>query len=232
MRGLCNKILPRDLNETLLFLGLARAMSYIINSRDVRDSQAEFVEDLGRWQLLFNENDGGQLAFREAVKAIWGVDISTFGHKLIPSGETLEQFQNMALNLVARADETYRCQVVNHLGLLATQARWRQRQQRPSSYSTLASLKESSSSDDGGPPGEASSPSIVEGLAEAAIQEDPLLDLIHDNSCSRKADMVLIILMAGAIFAMIIAFLLGESEFLSKLCCGTRTGLTSLATQL
>ena len=70
LRGLCNGVLPDNLNETLLFIVLSKVMSSLVYGSDDDGAAAEFNQDLGRWQLLFNPARGGLEVFQGAVRAI------------------------------------------------------------------------------------------------------------------------------------------------------------------
>ncbi|KAF2237237.1 ankyrin [Viridothelium virens] len=78
MQDLCNGTLPVDLNQKIMLLGLAKSMSTVTQAKNNQRRFEEFFEDLPRWQILFNEENGiGDLhAFEVAVWSIWGVDFS------------------------------------------------------------------------------------------------------------------------------------------------------------
>lgn len=210
LRGLCNGTLPSSLNETLLFIALSKVMSSIVHGKDDAGAATELNQDLGRWQLLFNLEDGGLDAFRSAVMVFWGIDTSTLDATPSASEDVLAAFQDMALSCFSRASELLETEGLDELGLISIQNRWRERQQegiRPPEAKVHDSSyllgKEGQSEDDGS------------GLQEAIVERlefDILLDppkppppLCDEPTPYQR---LFVLLIAGAIFAAAIAFLL------------------------
>jgi ankyrin repeat protein len=214
MRGLCNGIPPQNLNETIMFLGIAKAMSTVMDAQDDHDSLSEFNTDLSRWQILFEAENGGLRAFREAVRDIWGVNFEDCPRQLGPDADSLEHFRYMALNLVSRASTVFFFKDVDQGGLLSTQLRWRRRIQEYPLVST-----------DGGIAAAAAGvieESTYTDMSADPISLDPVIrtseegpgdDTLHNSKQSSNAsapyEHIIVLLMAGAIFAFVIAFLLG-----------------------
>ncbi|KAK9800087.1 putative C2H2-type domain-containing protein [Seiridium cardinale] len=198
LRRLCQGALPGGLNETLLFLALAKSMSSILDSSDDRDSIAEFKEDIARWQVLFNTEGGGQLAFANAVNAIWQVDLSLATPSMLPSAEDLEHFQRTAVNLMRLAANSDRDHPISHEGLLSTQARYRQSQAeipvQPTNSICSNQVDCSDLSNE-----ETTKDILADGIPEdfyLTLQESPALDPILDDMIYRRSARVLVILMA------------------------------------
>ncbi|KAK2058569.1 hypothetical protein LY76DRAFT_605422 [Colletotrichum caudatum] len=67
---------PRSLAEAVAFLCIARAMVDAPEARHHRDSLQEFIIDLPRWQVIFEQTD--LAAYREAVWLIWDIDVDSY----------------------------------------------------------------------------------------------------------------------------------------------------------
>jgi hypothetical protein len=128
LHRLCTRKLPKDLNETLLFLALAKSMSNVLSSEGQMDLGTEFEEDVGRWHMILNAEDGAPLAFCEAVNDIWGINVALATPGLNPSAQDLERFQAMALYLMRQDAYSYKSCGIDDTGLVSTRADWIQRQ--------------------------------------------------------------------------------------------------------
>ena len=216
LRGLCRGVLPRSLNDTLLFLALAKNMSSIIHS-EVDKGVASFRHDLARWQLLFDRSDVSQDQFHQAVKNIWGVDVTRLWHfDTVPSA--LESFQNLVFefsNLMADSENYQGNSGTGHTGLLSVQASWRDGLPQTSAP---ASESDESHCTDQPHYTDPSQYSCCETTGPnsfpATKAEDPIFPMPEKDkhTLPSRDRLVLVILMAGAIFAAVFAFLLGESS--------------------
>lgn len=149
-----------------------------------------------------------------SYKLCGNVDITEAVRRPLPDGDVLEIFQQMAMNLVYRGTDTWN-PFAGDKGPLSTQEHWKERQRRlPVNLETPASGPCSNPPEDiqastedwhdsltsttmGSSEAEPGGPSLGKALAEGMKQNHP----------SDRSDMILIILMAGAIFGMVIAFL-------------------------
>lgn len=207
LRGLCNKQLPRNLNETLLFLCLARSMAMDFNDEQL---ETQFFDDLPRWQILFNNDKPLLHDFIKAVREIWNVDLNRFQPLQLNDIElfasTLQEFQDFALRLRNWADKHWDFQHLDDWGLLATQARWRMRQGHFSAASSDPVQDEVRSIVDQDPIPISTAP-----------QDENMKDPPEPQPPDQTGDIstVLALVLAGAVFAIAIAFWL--SEYTSRL---------------
>ncbi|KAH6874066.1 hypothetical protein B0T10DRAFT_233545 [Thelonectria olida] len=226
LRGLCNRVLPYDLNAVLQCLGIAKCMSGVVDCDDTLDSRAAFREDLGRWQWLFSQEDGGQLAYAEAVREIWGVDVANLERKPLSHVQVLEAFQHMTLNLVSTGGK-HRYSLIDS-GLLSTQTHWRQRMLEPSMKSEMPECQSVSGSCNRSE-GESSQPNPTGSSGEKGSERNSHDDVLNGRKVNdhplTRYDMILVILMAGAIFAAVMAFLLMLGN---SLRATTRSGAVGL----
>src|SRR5256885_612927 len=118
--------LGQRLNQAIMFLAIAKAMSSVMDFRVGYDLQRDFVEDLSRWQILFDAENGELDAFRTAITDIWSVNLEDCPRQIGPDAESMEYFQHMALNLISRAREAFRSTDLDQEGLLSIQLKWRQ----------------------------------------------------------------------------------------------------------
>lgn len=209
LRGLCRGVLPRSLNATLLFLALAKNMSSIIHNDDERGT-IDFKDDLARWQLLFDNSEISLWGFRQAVKNIWDVDVDHLWYFHTVSS-ALESFQNLVFefsNLMADSED-HQTSGTGHPGLLSVQASWRERL-----LQTSAPRSDSDEPHYTDPPNHGCCEKTGPNSVPATKAEDPIFPIPErdKNTLPTRDRLVLVILMAGAIFAAIFAFLLCKSS--------------------
>ncbi|RYC57585.1 hypothetical protein CHU98_g8625 [Xylaria longipes] len=218
LQQLCRRVLPRDLNETLLFLALARSMSAVTENTNNSPGLSEFKEDVTRWQMLFSAEDGGQRAFRDAVKDIWGIDVSESRPSPLPTAHELEKFQELAVNLVRRTAYMIGSDTIEHAGLHPITARWRRRQpEKPpqSMFELGPNIPKQTEVVEGNYLNDGLAHETSEDFLDPGGHEKPP-DSIPDFAFTKRTDMLLIILMAGAIFAIVIDFLLVTGDSVSN----------------
>lgn len=213
LRHLCNKDLPRDLNEALMFLLLARAMSVFADSNCGKSlhhgcSCCTFSDDLRRWQILF-ENDSSLDLFRGAAKHLWNIDMF---HEAIPGvsdEDQLNQFQDIASRIVDNLREVLELMDGAEGSFLRVQNNWKDR-----NITSFSAIEDES---------------ISLGMVRADLQafhhpeygsstptgkvkaEQHLSETSSGRRSHSLAPMqILVILVGGAIFATVISFILGE----------------------
>ncbi|KAI1324056.1 hypothetical protein F5Y16DRAFT_382013 [Xylariaceae sp. FL0255] len=78
MHTLCRGESPGTACEIIKFLALAKSMMPILNSHRYQDLEAEFFQDLPRWCLLFNSSSHHdaveQSKFTAGLKVVWGIE--------------------------------------------------------------------------------------------------------------------------------------------------------------
>lgn len=227
MKNLCDGLLPHSANDLIMFLAVARAMSRVMSGAQPAAWDRAFNHDLGRWQLVFTNNtDNGSEAdaFREAAKAIWGVYVDHLS-AVDPDTEVLKEFQDLALNLLSHSGQWLNELDSRGSGLLETQAAWRfrmsnkirERTSRPTD-GVLAhgsvDLSDPSPSTDS----QDSSSSLLPSASPPSHHDSALRDAMQ-SSMFAKEKLVVISLMAGAIFLAVMSFLSGMSLIPSSCGC-------------
>jgi hypothetical protein len=204
MRGLINGTLPQTVNETIMFMNVAKAMSKVMEYARKTTGEVEFEEDLARWQVIFHKSRERLKDFRDAVKAIWGVDMEQFQSESSPDEGSLKRFQDMALNLMQRADEVFHLEELGDEGLVESQRRWRSLNHQSPSDTPVSDLESPPPIDDqrGDPH---TSPSSG-GDSETSISAEA--DFDFDSSVVDHSH-IYVLIVARAIFAIVVAFLMG-----------------------
>lgn len=130
LRRLCQGKVRHDLAHTVAFLCLAKAISEAIDNNDTCENSTDFLQDLDRWQELFEAGAASLDAYKEAVRLMWGFELN---QRVNPSEkarqlETLVHFQALASALVNQTREllTYPCNP-NRKNLESSQECWRRR---------------------------------------------------------------------------------------------------------
>ncbi|KAK2753683.1 hypothetical protein FQN55_000046 [Onygenales sp. PD_40] len=206
LRGLCNKSIPQTLNETLMFLGVAKAMVAVMSIQGDGEMEREFNADLSRWQIIFKSRSRQLEAFRDIILKVWGVNLDDYPQAPAPDIHSLEQFQHLALSLVLRGGRVIHFKHTDYDRLLSVQTRWRERNHGiPDVHVSNAAHK------------------IADGLSNMSTglfdspredsmetsEDDGLRDLMRaGNTTSAHHECVLALLMAGAIFTVMISFLI------------------------
>lgn len=208
LRGLCDGRLPRSLNETIMFLGVAKAMS------EVENEECEFFEDLNRWQVLYATRQDALENFRAAVHAIWGMKVEYHPSRPSSSVTNLVDLQDMAISLFSRFNNTIGQESTSYYGFLAVKARWRQRHLHNNANALIeepdpnpATLTAGRTSEllDHYHRGSEATDELESSSPKAEVLDDPS----NSNPPNPDVGRILNIIMAGAIFALVMAFLLG-----------------------
>ncbi|KAH0553447.1 hypothetical protein GP486_006483, partial [Trichoglossum hirsutum] len=208
LRNLCNGRLPRNLDDAIAFLCISKAISKTLDANGACDYTNQFLSDLDRWQVLFSPDATALGAYREAVRMMWGIVLdkdvlcSVQASKL----ETLTYFQALASTLVRQTSRLLNIRSTSDKGLESSQRRWRlRRNQNPPDLETSYGLPDSSLSGQCLPPSGATNskpPDPVTPPKGTSLRRD----INRDNS-SAKMNPIVVLLMAGAIFAIVLLFL-------------------------
>lgn len=138
LRRLCQGKVRHDLAHTVAFLCLSKAISEAIDKNDTCENSTDFFQDLDRWQILFETDAASLDAYKEAVRLTWGIELNqrVNSSEKACQLETLVYFQALASALVNQTREllTYPCNP-NRKGLESSQDCWRQRFSEESSTS-------------------------------------------------------------------------------------------------
>ena len=215
LREFCKDIPPKTLNDTIMFLGVAKAMSRMIRKQDP-DNQEDFLQDLARWQLVFSIEDGSLEDFQNAVYAIWKTQLSMCTPLSIPDFETMASLQELARQFVSRANSLLGLRDIIHDGFLATQQRWRSNVQShhskyPSDDGTFHGAHFPVQEDEVPvvtPYFDPPMPDCTSGSQHGCITDSPQSTKLSEDDSSAKCQTLTAFLMAGAIFAIVVSFLL------------------------
>lgn len=214
LRGLCEGRLPRSLNETIMFLGVAKAMSEVVDPQNAESGESEFLEDLNRWQVLYDTRQDALEDFKAAVHAIWGVQVEYHPSRRPFSVTNLVDLQDIAISLFSRFNSTIRQESTSYYGFLAVKARWRQRHLHNNANALIeepdpnpATLTAGRTSEllDHYHRGSEATDELESSSPKAEVLDDPS----NSNPPNPDVGRILNIIMAGAIFALVMAFLLG-----------------------
>lgn len=205
-----------NLNDAIWFLTIAKA-KLVTDTSSLANWQVQFMSDLDRYQRLFSNLDGSLDAFRSAVKDIWGASLTYPPHDENVDLRTLKYFQELAGSLLHSSESPLRHREDSDYGLITSQRRWRMHQP-----STLGNK-------DGEPdpfreripenvvergPADSRASGSTDFREGSDWQEyeshSPFRDTIHSEPYVSAHCTVALTIMAGFIFSMLLAFLLGK----------------------
>jgi hypothetical protein len=215
LRKLVRGQLPKTVSEIIIFLVVVKCMSAVIDCHEsgVSNHGRAFYSDLSRWQLLFKEQDESLRDFQCAITSIWGIALEPPACDAQVDNEVLRQFQLMALDMLETLSsilELDGSEEPGNGGLLLSQKRWHRK------------LQDSHISPGGHGKGRCLDPGDIPIDDPPDYQERDLvavsgrLPMMCQHS-GRNIDPVFLIIIAGAIFGIVILFQLGISQFKSIL---------------
>lgn len=199
-------ILPATIHDTIMFLVVVKAISA---TKDTQNNElsgygAQFLGDLSRWQMLFAADPSLLKGFQDAIYLIWRIELDLDQEIDPPDAESLLQLQQMVLNLVDH--DLLDLGNQEHLtggGLLASQHRWRLMSQESYFIPSMNDLGGSTTpitnqrpDDDPG------------NLEDDALDYGSLRDILSGLTYGNLSPLV-VFLLAGAIFGILVAFLVG-----------------------
>lgn len=197
LRGISGGNLPQDLGDVIAFLCVCKAVSATLDLYTASEYTRRFLADLHRWGIVFDTQASFDL-YREAVRDIWEVELSMeFGNPPIPNFDIdlLQYAQGLVSALVHEAgvliEPTRDCQ---H-GLEQSQQRWRERRAELPPFMGNPELAEPKPPD--GP---------SQGTPHFLRKE------IFHNIISVEVNTKLAVLMTGAIFTILLVFLVCRSR--------------------
>jgi len=207
MRRLCNGSLPETFHSTISFLCLARAIVENLDNSGHGAYLEDFILDLNRWQELFRSNAEDLAAYKEVVNSMWGVVLD---HTEVVYAEALISFQQLASTLVKQANESFGLEIFENEGFERSQRRYLERNSlNPSTRDQPTNTGDgrffevgSIQQPEPGPLWPTDPP-----LSSNII---PLKERIKDDMSSPVVEPMVILLMAGAVFAIVIIFFQGQ----------------------
>ena len=218
MRGLCRGEAPSTLYDTIMFLAIGKAICHSKIASSIPDHHAEFLADLGRWQVLFDSDERSLSAFRDAVTHIWHVSAEELERAHSPDSTSLIHFQELAMSLITNVEQSFDGERHLDKGLLASQERWAStivpemsETQRPEPFDMQFpenTVERGKLSESDTPDPAASGVTYIPQSPEKKI---PLRDAIHNDSRLRTCSTTVVLLMAGFVFSVVLVFLKGTS---------------------
>ena len=218
MRGLCRGEAPSTLYDTIVFLAIGKAICLSKIASSLSDHHAEFLADLGRWQVLFRSDQWSLSAFRNAVSDIWQISADELDRNHPPYSTSLIHFQELAMSLITNVEQSFDRQRDLGNGLLASQERWGWNRmpempgaQRPQPFDMQfpENLIERGKSIETDTPG--STASRKTDVSQSPETRLSLTDAIHNDSRLRTCNTLVVLLMAGFVFSVFLVFLKGTS---------------------
>ena len=227
MRGLCRGEAPSTLYDTIMFLALGKAICLSKIASSLSDHHAEFLADLGRWQVLFRSDRRSLSAFRNAVSDIWQISAEELDRVQPPYSTSLIHFQELAMSLITNVEQSFDRQGDLGKGLLASQERWGWNRgpempetQRPEPFAMQfpENTVERGKLTESDPTG-----FIASGITDASPSPGTQIPLV-------------VLLMAGFVFSVVLVFLKGTSlepgliKLIARLILGALRAAKSPAT--
>ncbi len=216
LRGLCKGQIPSTVSETICFLAIARAMSIATNElSSFACNMLDFERDLGRWQMLFKMEDGTLPAFRNAVAGIWNVilDGTQVQH---PDPSTLMKFCDLAFGIVQHVDNFFDLSSCSSSRLSSSQKKWRvQVSSTPDAELAGHNFHHLNPKTSKKKPHPASSGAPYftwyqdRDLLPTQAPDITMREAISNDRYFSSTNPLVRLLMAGAVFGIIITFLLG-----------------------
>lgn len=216
MRRLCNGKPPRGLQNTIAFLCISRAMSETLDSTNDTDYVSQFDEDLERWQVIFKPEELG--VYRELIHSMWGTVLSEKTSKSWKASDflTLTHFQALLSTLIRQSNEPVNIYGPHNQSLRCSQQTFIARNHQASAEPEVdlpTANSGSSDSFDPQPPDciEPKPPDISIAPKKTSLEEH-----IKNDISTCFLDAIVVLLMAGAIFAIVVIFL--QCMSLTPLC--------------
>ncbi|KAF8866047.1 hypothetical protein BDZ45DRAFT_683994 [Acephala macrosclerotiorum] len=218
MRRLCNGKPPRGLPNTVGFLCISRAMSETLDSTNGSDYTSQFLEDLERWQVLFTSNE--LEAYRELIHSMWGTVLSENKSKSWKASDflTLTHFQALLSTLIRQANEPVSLHGPHDQSLRCSQQRFLARSHQSSAEPEVGLPTASLDSSDGSNP---QPPDDIEPKPPdipIAPEKIPLKEHIENDISAASLNVTVVVLAAGAIFAIVIIFLQWLRDLSNGVC--------------
>lgn len=222
MRRLCNGKPPRGLQNAAAFLCISRAMSETLDSTNGTDYISQFLEDLERWQVIFTSKE--LEVYRQLIHSMWGSVLSENTSKSWKPSDflTLTHFQALLSTFIRQSNEPFNLYGPHDQSLRCSQQSFLAR-----NHYTLGEPKidlpttDLDSSDESGPePPDGIEPKPPD--IPIAPQRISLKEHIDNDISAASLNATVVLIMAGAIFAIVVIFLQCTSLiFLSQISPST-----------
>jgi hypothetical protein len=189
----------------MAFLFVAKSISDTLERIEGHDRRADFFQDLGRWKLLFTSASDID-AYRDAINSMWGVVLDELDPGSLPDPDVLIHFEELATTLISQARDQFGLDALNDSGLESSQKRWQLRNDK-----TPSSASPTDTHPDVGPSGRKGQPppDILHPQPPDPVPYSRTKTLNQEikDDVSVIVKPLVILLMAGAIFAIVLIFL-------------------------
>ncbi|CZR66553.1 uncharacterized protein PAC_16454 [Phialocephala subalpina] len=206
------KLAKRDVSshtvgEIVMLLAVVKCISIV---KDVEDPitpnrESKFNGDLDRWQMIFASDEAKLMDFRQIIKLLWNIELKDWS-EVPPDTVTSSAFKVLVKALVADAAPFFRTATRRDqkaVSVFASQERWWLERQQ------FLNLSQESPK----PPPERSKPPWAEAQdlssREEAAQESDLQSAPTHCPPTPNSYPLIPLLLAGAIFGIFLAFLIG-----------------------
>jgi hypothetical protein len=197
MRNLSRGSPPSNLSDILSLLLVIGSMAVVMDEyNNNHDLQGQFQTDLSHWEAIVNDHSA-QLIFRRAVWGIWRKRLESFT-STGPDADVLIELQYTALEFMFRSEGIFKLGPNRNRGLLYSQQIWRQKNSLGSSSPDGTIQEETLESNAG----------LVRDGSRMNIEHNdrpPERESVENN----RSVVVAAFIMAGAIFGIMLAFLIG-----------------------
>jgi hypothetical protein len=126
LRDLSHVMAPLNIQSTLAFLLLSKAITETLKADKRWDYTYSFDHDLPRWQLHFSEMADIE-AYKDAVGLMWNIDLTEVTTIDVPCPQTVESLEELARMLVDRTRDMLDLDLSDGNRLDQSQHRWRER---------------------------------------------------------------------------------------------------------
>jgi hypothetical protein len=205
LRSLSRGETPTSFANIMAFLFIAKSIADTLERIEGHDRRADFFQDLGRWKLLFTSASDID-AYRDAINSMWGVVLDELDPGSLSDPDVLIHFQELATTLISQARDQFGLDALDDSGLESSQKRWQLRNDK-----TPSSAGPTDTHPDVGPSGRKGQPppDILHPQPPDPVPYSRTKTLNQEikDDVSVIVEPLVILLMAGAIFAIVLIFL-------------------------
>jgi ankyrin repeat protein len=202
LRQILSNDIPQTLEEAVSFLHIVSAMRLFIHGDEMIGSKDEFLEDLDRWKVIVADEE--RSLYDEIMFAMWGKEPNSplAGDSVYTIEAQLEYFQRLASSLIAQTGVTQLSGAPSGHGLhrlRAVHSGYESLQNPPPSYPKHQRADQSTTGEE----------------RPLLVQDDHRFIEMHGREQiltepTPPPSHLVVFLMAGAIFGIVITFLLSE----------------------
>lgn len=206
-----------NLNSAIWFLAIAKAR-LVTDKISPTGWQVQFMSDLNRYRGLFSQSDGSLDAFRSAAQDIWGASLTYPPHHDGVDQTALMYFQSLAGSLLDGSESPLRHRGNSDHGILTSQRRWRMHQPsklgKKDGYPNPFHERLPESLVEQGDPADYYASGSTDfhegGTGQEYASDSPFRDTRNGPPYVSAHYTVALTIMAGFIFGVVLALLLGK----------------------